>query len=81
MSKISKLTTRLKTVPKDFTWDELVKVLNHYGYIEISKKGKTGGSRVKFSNDDKNIINLHRPHPGNIVKTYALEQVIEKLNI
>ena len=79
MSKIEKLIERFKTVPKNFTWDELVKVLNHYGYQELSKKGKTGGSRRKFVNKQKDIINLHKPHPGNIVKQYAIKQVLEKI--
>lgn len=67
MSKIEKLIERFKTVPKNFTWDKLVKVMSHYGYQELSKKGKTGGSRQKFVNKQKDIINLHKPHPGNIV--------------
>ncbi len=79
MGKIEKLITRFKSNPKDLTWDELVKILAHFGFNEISKKGKTGGSRVKFSNGNKDIINLHRPHPGNIVKQYVIEQIIEKL--
>jgi peptidoglycan/xylan/chitin deacetylase (PgdA/CDA1 family) len=29
--------------------------------------------------DDKNIITLHKPHPGKILKEYALKQVIENL--
>ena len=79
MSKIEKLVNRFSGVPKDFTWNELVKVLAHFGFEEISKKGKTGGSRVKFVDGDKNIINLHKPHPENIVKQYVIKQIIEKL--
>jgi len=38
------------------------------------------GSRVKFDNGKADqMINLHKPHPGNIVKCYALRQLIEKL--
>lgn len=80
MSKIEKLITRLKSEPKDFTWDELTKVLAHFGYTEM-KKGKTGGSRRKFVNQQNAIISLHKPHPGNILKTYAIKQIIEHLNI
>lgn len=64
--------------PNDFTWEELSKVLAHFGYAEMSK-GKTGGSRRKFADSDKNIISLHKPHPGNIVKGYMLKQIIEHL--
>ena len=80
MSHIQKSIEKIKTHPKDFTWEELVKVMNHYGYTEF-KKGKTGGSRRKFVNDQKDIINLHKPHPQNIVKHYVLDIVIKKLGI
>jgi hypothetical protein len=78
MSKTEKLLERLLSYPKDFTWDELVNVLAHYGYSEL-KKGKTGGSRRKFADANKNIISLHKPHPGNILKTYAMKEIIEHL--
>lgn len=81
MSKIEKLIERFKTVPKNFTWEELVKVLKYYGYHELSKKGKTGGSRRKFVNENNDIINLHKPHPQNIVKQYAIRQVLEKIGL
>ncbi|GAB2701731.1 hypothetical protein GCM10027037_28890 [Mucilaginibacter koreensis] len=78
MSQHEKLRNRLLSVPKDFTWDELVKILTHYGYKELTG-GKTGGSRRKFSDQNNNIISLHKPHPGSIVKQYALREVIEHL--
>lgn len=81
MSKNEKIVIRFKSIPTDFTWDELVKVLNHFGYIEKSSKGKTGGSRVKFVNNEKNIISSHKPHPSNILKQYAIKQIIEKLGL
>jgi len=78
MSKTEKLVLRLLTIPKDFTWEELVKLLNHFGFIEL-KTGKTGGSRRKFVDATKNVVIMHKPHPGNIVKEYALKQVIDLL--
>jgi predicted RNA binding protein YcfA (HicA-like mRNA interferase family) len=80
MSRQEKLLTRLLTIPNDFTWEELVKVLAPFGYQEI-KGGKTGGSRRRFVDDNKNIITLHKPHPSNIVKNYALREVIEHLKL
>ena len=80
MGKTDKLIARLLTLPKDFTWEELVKVLRHYGYHEV-KAGKTGGSRRKFTNEGKKVISLHKPHPENRVKEYALKQVIEHLGL
>jgi len=78
MSRTEKLLLRLLSVPKDLTWEELVKILAQFGYVEL-KKGKTGGSRRKFADAKNNIIILHKPHPGNIVKEYAIKQVIVHL--
>lgn len=78
MSKHEKLIERLLSFPTDFTWEELIKVLAAYGYKEF-KKGKTGGSRRKFVDGRKNIIALHKPHPGKIVKRYAVNDVIAHL--
>ena len=50
MSKIEKIIMRLKSKPKDFTYDEAIKVLNNFGFIEYNK-GKTSGSRVLFINN------------------------------
>ncbi len=78
MAKRDKLFERLISVPNDLTWEELVKILSLCGYTEITK-GKTGGSRRKFSDANKNIISLHKPHPKNTVKVYAIRHVIEFL--
>ena len=79
MSKIDKLIVKFNSNPKDLTWEELIKILTHFGFSEITKKGKTGGSRVKFANESKDIINLHKPHPSNIIKPYLIKQIIKKL--
>lgn len=81
MSKIEKLIDKFKSNPKDLTWEELLKLLNHFGFDEIKTKGKTGGSRVKFVDEEKRIINLHKPHPRNIVKQYVIKQILEKLEL
>lgn len=79
MSKIDKLIQRLLSRPRDFTYDELVRVLNHFEYDEI-KKGKTAGSRRAFVSEvTKHIIRLHKPHPGNILKMYIIDYVIGEL--
>jgi hypothetical protein len=78
MSRQEKLISRLLAVPRDFTWDELTKVLALFGYQE-TKSGKTGGSRRKFIDNNKNVISLHKPHPSNILKTYAIHLVIAQL--
>ena len=78
MSRKSKLIDRFLSIPADFTWDELLKVLTSCGYKEINT-GKTAGSRRRFVDESGNIILLHKPHPVNIVKKYALRQVLQDL--
>ena len=75
------MTERLCKRPKDFTWDELEKLLAAYGFQQL-KGGKTCGSRRKFYNEaSQEVLDLHKPHPGNILKPYQLDLIIEKLNI
>ena len=79
MSKGEKLIKRLLGKPNDFTYKELVSLLSHLGYVE-TQSGKTSGSRVAFINEkSKHIIRLHKPHPGNELKRYQIEQLIEEL--
>lgn len=81
MSKIKKDIERLKSKPKDFTYEELKRVLNYFGFIE-DNKGKTSGSRVVFINEYTNAkIDLHKPHNGNNLKPYQIKDVLEKLFI
>jgi predicted RNA binding protein YcfA (HicA-like mRNA interferase family) len=77
LSKIEKLIDRLRTRPKDFTWQELQKVLAHFGYEEMTG----AGSRRKFVHPNGNIISLHEPHPSNVLKAYAVKEVIDHLNL
>lgn len=78
MGTKEKLRERFLKMPSDFTFDEMLRLLEGYGY-EKSNKGRTSGSRIIFKNGDKRPIMLHKPHPGNIVKGYAMKQVLEDL--
>jgi hypothetical protein len=79
MSSHEKLLERFLKLPKDFTWEELKRLVGRYGYRQNSK-GKTSGSRVKFEKDDSDIcLDLHRPHPKNMLKPYQLLDVLEFL--
>jgi len=78
MTKRDKILQRFLLKPRDFTWDELVKMLAGFGY-ELLKSGKTGGSRVKFVHETLPPIFLHRPHPAKVLKHYQIEQIEELL--
>lgn len=81
MGTKEKLIQRFKSKPKDFTFDELQRLLAGFGYQE--QQGS--GSRVIFVNDSsKHKVKLHKPHPGNILKRYQLdliEEELEKMNL
>lgn len=78
MSQLSKLKDRFRKKAKDFSWDELAKLLSACGY-ELVAQGKTGGSRRRFVHTNGSFISLHKPHPSNILKRYQIEQVLEIL--
>ena len=78
MSSKDKLIERFKRLPTDFTFDELQRLLEGFGYVRSDKR-RTSGSRVIFKNEDGHPIMLHKPHPGNVVKAYASKQVYDEL--
>jgi hypothetical protein len=79
MNRREKLVKRLISRPKNFTFDELSTLLAALGYTSI-KTGKTSGSRRAFYNEEKNhLIRLHKPHPGNYLKMYQIDYLINEL--
>ncbi|MHA0917142.1 type II toxin-antitoxin system HicA family toxin [Kosakonia cowanii] len=72
MGRKEKLKARLDSLPKDFTWDELVTLMSLNGFRILHGKG----SRRKFFNEKVNrVVSLHEPHPSSIVKKYVLTEV------
>ncbi len=78
MGKLEKMIERLKSNPKDYTFDEMQSLLLALGF-ERSNKGKTSGSRVKFFKDGIFII-LHKPHPRKELLAYQIKQIVEILS-
>jgi predicted RNA binding protein YcfA (HicA-like mRNA interferase family) len=78
MSRKKKLLSKLLSKPKDFKWNELKTLLKGYGYKELQGKG----SRVKFFREKpRNLIILHKPHPGEILLDYMVNEVIKNLKM
>ena len=77
MSSKEKLIKRFMRQPKDFTWDELVRLFGIFGF-EADNKGKTSGSRAVFVKDGE-AHTVHKPYPSNILKGYAMRQVLDFL--
>lgn len=80
MSTKEKLIEHFLKMPRDFHYNEAVKLLGYFGFTEV-KKGKTSGSRVKFQNKQRVPISLHKPHPSGIMKQYQLKQIKEILEL
>ncbi len=78
MSRKEKLLKKFLEIPpkKDLTFEELDRLLQSCGYKKLEGKG----SAVKFYHLKKDdLINLHKPHPSNILKTYLIKQIQIKL--
>ena len=79
MGTKEKLVERFKKKPKDFTYEETIALLAHFGY-EVHNKGATSGSRVRFKNETKGVyIDIHRPHPGSIMKEWMIKAIYQHL--
>ena len=78
MSQKDKLIVRLKSKPKDFTFNEAKLLLDSFGYV-MSTSGKTSGSRVCFIRGKK-IFRLHKPHPRKELLSYQIKELIDELN-
>jgi len=84
MGKYERIIERLRSGEGSVTYQELYHVLIKLGYLE-KKTGKTSGSRVAFYNPElKHIIRLHKPHPGNELKTYQkiyIKSTLEEIKL
>ena len=76
MNKKEKLIKRFRTLPRDFTFEEVVSLFQNFGF-ELENKGATSGSRIKFYNEaDQNAYIMHRPHPSTIIKGYMMRDIL-----
>ena len=79
MGQKEKLIAKLKSNPKDFTFDEAESLLRYMTYRR-NNKGRTSGSRVMFTSDKyKTKILLHKPHPRKELLEYQVKQLIDLL--
>ena len=78
-SRNDKQIERLKTIPSDYTYTEAKALLARIGFVE-KNKGRTSGSRVMFYREEDGAkIQLHKPHPGDVMKKYAVRELYNKL--
>ena len=70
MSQFDKLLQRIKALDKNMRFEEIAKVLNHYGY---DMRGPSGGSSHKtFRKDGKQPITIPKHDP---IKRAYIEEV------
>jgi len=74
MSKKEKLISRLRSKPGDFTFNEAESLLVSLGFKKLNRSG----SRVCFVKNGIKI-NVHKPHPRNILKDYQVIDIVNKL--
>ena len=78
MGQKEKLILRLRSKPKDFTFQEAETLLGYLSYQRYNK-GKTSGSRVVFYRAGYAPILLHKPHPRKEFLEYQVRQLLETL--
>lgn len=79
MGTKEKVLQRFVRMPKDFTFDETVRLLRYLGY-EVHNKGKTSGSRIRFIDMNAGeFIDIHKPHPGSVMKEWMMKAIYQHL--
>jgi len=78
LSQVDKLISRLKNRPRTFKYSDAKRILEHLGYKE-DEGGKTSGSHVQFVHPEYAPLNLHKPHPGNVMKEYLIKMIATQL--
>ena len=78
MGQKEKLIERIRSRPKDFTFEEAETLLGYFGY-QRRDKGRTSGSRVMFVSEEHAPLMLHRPHPRKELLSYQVKQLLETL--
>src|SRR5665213_2769571 len=78
MSRKSKLLTRLRERPKDFTWGEACTLMKQCGF---ALKNKSGSGRMFVHVTTKQKVRLHEPHPENTILPYMVNALIEALTV
>ena len=78
MGQKEKLILKLKSKPRDMTFDEVETLLNYLGYTR-SNKGRTSGSRIIFTSENHPPILMHKPHPRKELLEYQVKQLLEML--
>lgn len=75
MSRFDKLLQRICSLDKEIRFDELRKVLEHYGYT--LKQPRSGSSHYTFRKAGKEPITIPRHEPIKKVYVQMVKEIIE----
>jgi len=76
VSRQEKALKRIASLPKDFTWPELLSLMTS---LDIELMAGSGSAR-KFRNPvSGQQFAIHQPHPSNILKRYQVHGAVEFL--
>lgn len=77
MSKFQKTLDKFLERParNDLTFQDLKTILSGFGFTMQEREG----SRVAFVKEGEQPILLHKPHPGNEIKTYMVKELQERI--
>ena len=79
MSRQEKLREKLLRLPGNFTYNEMVKLLRGFGYIEEERRRSSGSAIMLYHKELNDKIMFHKPHPEKeLKKMYILKMIIEK---
>jgi len=78
MSKHEKRLAPLLAKPRDFTWREADGLLRYYGFDQVKRNSGSSHKTFRCMNPDV-IFKLSEPHPGNELKRYQIESLIDML--
>lgn len=78
MSRKDKLIAKLKSRPKNFTWDETTTLMSACNFKLMNARGG-GSGRMFVHQATRQKVRLHEPHPQNTLLPYMLSELIEAL--
>ena len=78
MGRKEKAIERMRSLPKDVTFEEYTQFLGYFDYI-LDNKGKTSGSRARFTRGGALPILVHNPHGHKCMWWQDVEKALEAL--
>ena len=79
MNKKEKLVKRFRTLPKDFTFEEVEALFWWLWFHVGEQRFHVRLTRKVLNKKDQNTYIMHKPHPNNIIKGYMLRDILNYL--